>query len=130
MCIRDSLKDGRTILSLRCLAPSLPFMAVSACIRGYYFARRDSFKPSSAQVIEQVAKMTFIVAVIGWWLPYGDAFACAATVLGMTVGEIVSCAYVVFTYYAGRKKERGVVTKRWKTDVYKRQGGSRPVCAH
>lgn len=109
------LKDGRTILSLRCLAPSLPFMAVSACIRGYYFARRDSFKPSSAQVIEQVAKMAFIVAVIGWWLPYGDAFACAATVLGMTVGEIVSCAYVVFTYYAGRKKERGVVTKRWKT---------------
>lgn len=98
------LKDERTILSLRCLAPSLPFMAVSSCIKGYFYAMRDSFKPSSAQVIEQVAKMIFIIFIIGLWLPYGDAFACAATVLGMTVGEIVSCAYVVMTYYADRKK--------------------------
>lgn len=93
------LKDSRTILSLRCLAPSLPFMAVSSCIKGYFYALRNSFQPSLATIIEQLAKMVFIAAIIGLWLPYGDAYACAASVFGMTIGEIISCAYVVASYY-------------------------------
>lgn len=109
------LQDSRTVLSLRYLAPSLPFMAVSACIKGYYFALRNSFTPSSAQIIEQVVKMLFIFSVIGFWLPRGDAYACAATVLGMTVGEVASCAYVVCLYYADRKRERQRPCKRRKT---------------
>lgn len=99
------LNDKRTILSLRCLAPSLPFMAVSCCIKGYFYALRNSFKPSAATVIEQTAKMIFIMAIIGTWLPFGDAFACAAAVLGMTVGEIVSCAYVVTAYYTDKSRK-------------------------
>lgn len=107
------LKDSRTILSLRCLAPSLPFMAVSSCIKGYFYALRNSFKPSSATVIEQLAKMSFILAIIGLWLPYGDTYACAAAVLGMTVGEIISCAYVVATYYtdSSRKLQKNAKQK-------------------
>ena len=42
------LKDPRTILSLKILAPSLPFMAVSACFRGYFFAVRQVIKTASA----------------------------------------------------------------------------------
>lgn len=99
------LHDERTILSLCCLAPSLPFMAISACIKGYFFALQDSLKPSSAQVIEQVAKMGFAMGILYFWLPLGDAFGCAATVLGMTIGEIVSCGYIIATYYATRKPE-------------------------
>lgn len=94
------LGDPRTVLSLRCLAPSLPFMAASSCIKGYFYALRNSMRPSSATVIEQIAKIVFIICIIGLWLPYGDAYACAATAMGMTVGEIISCAYVMATYFS------------------------------
>lgn len=46
------LKDPRTILSLKILAPSLPFMAVSACFRGYFFAVRQVIKTASEQLLE------------------------------------------------------------------------------
>lgn len=106
------LKDPRTVLSLKYLAPSIPFMAVAACIKGYYYALRKSFMPSSAQVIEQIVKMAFIMVVIQLWLPYGDEYACAAAVLGMTVGEISSCVYAVCMYFAGKTKEKKQVYKR------------------
>lgn len=93
------LSDERTILSLRLIAPSLPFMAVSSSIKGYYFALRNSIKPSSATVIEQVAKMIFIMAIIGMWLPYGFVYATAAASLGMTIGEIVGASYMMLTYF-------------------------------
>lgn len=99
------LKDTRTVLSLRCLAPSLPFMAVSSCIKGYFYALRNSFKPSSAIVIEQLSKIAFTVAIIGLWLPYGDTYTCAVAVLGMTVGEIISCIYTVAAYFSGNGRK-------------------------
>ncbi|MDR2933112.1 MAG: oligosaccharide flippase family protein, partial [Oscillospiraceae bacterium] len=34
------LKDARTIVSLRILAVGIPFLAVSACLRGYFVASR------------------------------------------------------------------------------------------
>ena len=51
------LKDPRTILSLKILAPSLPFMAVSACFRGYFFAVRQVIKTASEQLLEQIAEI-------------------------------------------------------------------------
>lgn len=120
------LNDSRTVLSLRCLAPSLPFMAASACIKGYFFALQNSMKPSSAQVIEQVAKMGFAMWILPFWLPLGDAFGCAACVLGMTIGEMVSCGYIIATYYADRSREKGPVRKQ-KRVLWEMIGISLPI---
>lgn len=108
------LGDERTILSLRCLAPGIPFLAVSSCLKGYFFAMRNSFKPSSATVIEQVSKMIFIMCVIGIWLPLGDSFACAAVSMGMTIGEIISCAYIIAAYYSEKNKSKSKLHKQRK----------------
>ena len=55
---KQVLKDPRTILSLKILAPSLPFMAVSACFRGYFFAVRQVIKTASEQLLEQIAELS------------------------------------------------------------------------
>ena len=87
-------------------------MAVAACIKGYYYALRKSFMPSSAQVIEQIVKMAFIMVVIQLWLPYGDEYACAAAVLGMTVGEISSCVYADVCILQVKPKRKSRFYKR------------------
>ena len=38
------LSDPRASILLKLLTPSLPFMAVSACIKGYFFALRQAAK--------------------------------------------------------------------------------------
>lgn len=106
------LSDQRTALSLKFLAPGLPFMAVSACIKGYYYALQDSIRPSSAQVIEQIAKMTAGILLLQLWLPLGETYACAATALGMTIGEFISCSYVLITYYHHKQNRKEPISNR------------------
>ena len=82
------LKDPRTILSLKILAPSLPFMAVSACFRGYFFAVRQVIKTASEQLLEQIAEIVIFALVVNFLAPMGLEYACCAIVLGTTGAEI------------------------------------------
>lgn len=98
------LKDPRTILSIRYLAPCIPFMALSSCLRGYFYGIQDVTKPAFAQVLEQFIRIGVVYVIIGYWIPKGLEYACAAAILGITAGEIISCAYVYFAYRASNKK--------------------------
>lgn len=92
------LKDARCAFSLRLLAPGMPFLAVSACFRGYFIAGRSMTNPAASQVLEQLFKMGFIIILLGYWLPKGIEYACAAVVLGITFGELVCFAYTVLGF--------------------------------
>lgn len=102
---RSFLHDERTIFAVRILAPSFPFISISTCIKGYYYAKRHVMKPASSQILEQLTRMTVIYTVTGLWAPRGLDYACASAVLGITIGEITSCLYCVILYYA-EKRER------------------------
>ena len=98
------LRDARAPLSLQILAPSLPFISVSACLRGYFMARRNAASPSNSQILEQAVRMAIIIVLIDRTLSLGLTYTCAAVVLGNTVSEIVSCAYMYFGYRRDLKK--------------------------
>ena len=100
---QNVLRDPRTLYSIIFLAPSLPFMAVSSCVKGYFYALRKSFHPSNSTVIEQISKMLFIFCLINFYISRGDEYSCAIVSLGMTVGEVVSCVYIGIIYYIQKK---------------------------
>jgi len=88
------LNDSRTVLPLKILAPSLPFIGVSSCLRSYFLAKRKVGKNASAQILEQFVMIFIVVSLIGMFAAKGLGYACAAVVLGTTAAEIVSCGYV------------------------------------
>ncbi len=92
------IKDPAAALSLRILAPGLVFLSLSACFRGYFLAVSKVSKPAVAMILEQFSRMAIIVFLMGIWLPLGLQFACAAAVVGMTVSEFFSAAYLYFCY--------------------------------
>ena len=47
-----ALHDKRAVSALMLLSPSLPFLAVSACVRGYFLARKKTLQTSGEQLIE------------------------------------------------------------------------------
>ncbi len=98
------LHDERAILPLKILAPSLPFMAISACFRGYFFAVRQVIKTASEQLLEQIIEMIIFVSLIGSMLPKGLEYACCAIVIGTTIAEFASCFYSYFLYKNDIKK--------------------------
>lgn len=98
------LHDTRAILSLKVLAPSLPFMAVSACFRGYFYAVRRVIKTASEQLLEQIIEIAIFSSLIGFFLPKGLEYACCAVVIGTTIAEAMSAFYSYFMYRADKKK--------------------------
>jgi stage V sporulation protein B len=100
------LGDGSTLLSLRILAPGLPFIAVSSCFRGYFIAHRRTGNPARAQLLEQLFKVGFIVPLLPRWMPFGLEYACALIVLGLTLGEAVCFLYTLAGFLLMKKRER------------------------
>ena len=92
------INDSRTILPLKILAPSLPFMAVSSCFRGYFYAVRKVVKTASEQLFEQFVEIIVFAILIGRLAPLGLSYACCAVVIGTTAAEILSCGYSYILY--------------------------------
>lgn len=92
------LGDARAELSLRILAPGLPFMAVGSAIRGYFFARRQVGPNSRSQIYEQIVRIGLVMAIMPLVLDWGIQYACAAVMLGNTVSEVISCLLMVWYY--------------------------------
>lgn len=93
------LHDARAILPLQILAPSLPFMAASAILRGYFMARREVAPNARAQIFEQILRIVLVAALLSRLGSDDIAVACVAVVCGNTVSEAFSWFYMHLCYH-------------------------------
>lgn len=100
------LNDARTINAIKILAPSLPFMAVTACFRGYFIGRGKILKSASSQIFEEMIRMSIIMGTIGYFLPRGLETACYSIVIGSTGAEMIGCGYAWALYFWDKRKDR------------------------
>ncbi len=98
------LKDSRSILSIKILAPGLPFVAISSCFRGYFYAVRQVIQTASEQLFEQVIEILIFIILIGKLAPLGLEYALASIVIGTTISEFLSCIYSYVLYKKDVKK--------------------------
>lgn len=110
--------DTRTILSLRLLSLSLPFVAMSSVMSGYFTAVQRVIKSSAVSAIEQVVRIAVIVYTLGLLKPDNLEYSCAVVVVGGVVAEIVSFALIFILYefdkrrYKSKGKPGTGITKR------------------
>lgn len=98
------LKDERTVLSLKILAPSLPFMAFSACLRGYFYARRKIIQTSGEQLLEQIIEIGVFIFIFTFFAPQELTYSCCAIVIGTTFAEFISFFYSLALYLIDTRK--------------------------
>ncbi len=92
------LKDSRAILSLKILAPSLPFLALSSCYRGYFMAVRKASYAASEQLIEQIIEFLIFAILINLFPMSNIEYTCAYLVLSTTIAEVISFLFSYFLY--------------------------------
>ncbi len=119
----NMLGDTRMRLSLYTLSPSVLFMGISYCLKGYFYAARKIIPPASSEILEQIVKFISIKGFLKMLLPFGIEYGCAAIFLGISVGELSSCAYLLFFY----KKEGNKSARSTKELVFKLLGISIPA---
>jgi len=98
------LGDERTRISLQALAVSLPFIAVSNVMSGYFSAVRRIYKSAISNVIEQFIKIAIIIVALDYFAPRGIEYACLALVIGTSVSEGISFSYMFLLYLVDKKR--------------------------
>ncbi len=104
------IMDERAEYSLKILALSLPPVAVSAALNGYFTARKTLVKYSIVQLIEQFCRIGATVFGLALATGSGLSALCGAIAAGTTVSEIVSCV-LSCTLYIYDKKEKNIFTE-------------------
>ena len=90
---KSLLGSPETIPALRALALSLPFMAISGALSGYFIAVRRSRIGAVLRVGEQVLRFSLLPLLLSLLAPRGLRFACLAVVLSSGISEGVSCLF-------------------------------------
>ncbi len=98
------LGDARTVSSLRVLALTLPPIAVSSCLGGYFTAVRRIAKSAGVGIIAQFLRIGFCSFLLTRWLPSGVEMTCLALVLGGALSEFSSLIFNLLAYLWDRHR--------------------------
>lgn len=80
---------------LKIIAFALPFVSIKGCIHGYYIGIGNSSVPAICQLAEQTARVGSIICIASSFL-YVKFPGAKLAVIGMTIGEIISCLLVLY----------------------------------
>lgn len=83
---------------------SLPFISMSSCLNGYFAAVRNTIKPASDQILEQLLKVTLISLFLNHFMPCGLEYICISLILGNIISEIISFIYIYILYKFDKRK--------------------------
>ena len=106
------LGDSRTVISLKILPLSLPFIGASSVFRGYFIAKRKILPNSVGQIIEQAARIIIIVSFINAFYQKGIAACCFGIILGDALAEAFGFLLLLLSYFVeiralkGQKSEK------------------------
>ena len=88
------LSDPRISAGICCLVPSVLFMGISYCLKGYFYASRKVSFPAISEFLEQAVKFISITILLKVFLPFGVEYGCAAVFAGISIGEFSSCLFL------------------------------------
>lgn len=91
--------------ALRVLPLSLPFLGVSACIRGYFTARRRSAPGCAGQILEQLVRIAATCYFMNRLAGAPLRTVTAAVLLGDCVAEAVFTLFILICYRFDKRKQ-------------------------
>ncbi|PAQ16378.1 stage V sporulation protein B [Bacillaceae bacterium SAOS 7] len=107
--------DPRTYYPLVAITPTIPIIAVSSVLRGYFQGKQNMKPAAYSQIIEQIARILLIVVLTKKFLPLGIEYAAAGAMTAAAIGELASLVYLL-TMFKIKKNFR--LRKRFFTAVH------------
>jgi len=98
------IKDQRSVLSLRVISISLPPLAMSAALSGYFTAVGRVYKSSISQFLEQLTRIVTVVVIYSIFGSDDVETSCAVIMLGGALGDFVSFTLQYTMYLFDRKR--------------------------
>lgn len=96
------LRDIRTLKPLRLCAATLPLIALTSCLNGYFTAVRRVYKNVIAQISEQASRLGFCVLLLELIMGRDMESCCTALVLGGALAEMLSFTISLLLFIVDR----------------------------
>ena len=93
------------------LAISLPFISMTSAISGYFLAVRNVIRTSISQIAGQLIRIGIVFVLVSYIFPNSINNSALALVVGGTVSEIISFAFLYLTYSKDKKKHNTLKDK-------------------
>lgn len=98
--------EDRSMYAIAGLAPTVFFLSLSSCLRGYFQGREDMVPTAVSQVIESIVKLVVGVGLALYLLNRTQLpeIGAAGAIVGVSVGAFVALIYAVIYLIHSRKK--------------------------
>ncbi len=97
------LQDSRAYWGLLALTPAVFFATVLASFRGYFQGQQLMTPPALSQVLEQIVRVTAMLALAWYLLPLGLEYAAAGAAFGAVPGTVTGLVVLTcFYFYYGK----------------------------
>lgn len=109
-----AMKEEKAVLAIKMISPAIFFVALGTAYKSYYQGVANMIPTALSQVAEAVVKLAagYYLAVL--FIKAGTSKTAGGAIMGVTAGEIVATAILMFMYIFG-KKEVYVKTKKIQT---------------
>lgn len=115
---RFGLDDERTVVPLRLLSFTLPFISAATVLNGYFTAVRRVHKTAPIQIVGQAIKIYGCIFFLGLFQSQNTEGACIAVALGGLLAESASCLIQAFFYCLEKKKNTHLVLSDSQKKAY------------
>lgn len=96
--------DARTVLSLKIISFSLPFLSLSSVLAGYFTACGRVYKSAATHMSEQLVRVGLVMLFLSMVPEFDLEKSCAAVVAGGTVAEVFSFLMISILYVFDKKR--------------------------
>jgi len=99
------LGDERTVSSLRVMALTLPPIALTSCMSGYFTAMRNIVPNAAVGVLSQLVRIGGCTYLMSLWLGDGEEAICLSLVLGGGISELAAFLMTWLAYAIERRNK-------------------------
>ena len=103
---RYGLDDIDVYYSIIAIGPAVFIVSIMASYRGYFQGRRNMMPTAISQVVEQLIRMTTMILLAYFLLPYGVEFAAAGAASGALWGAIGGLIIILILYYRHQQNNK------------------------
>ena len=98
------IRDSRAYYALVVLTPAVFFSSILASFRGYFQGYQMMTPPAVSQILEQLVRVVFMIALAYFLLPYGLEYAAAGAAFGAVPGGLTGLVVLSWFYRKARKE--------------------------
>ncbi|HSW36359.1 MAG TPA: polysaccharide biosynthesis protein [Candidatus Limnocylindrales bacterium] len=106
------IKDVKAVYPLMVMAPAIFFVTIMAAVRGFFQGQQNMMPTAASQILEQLVRVGFSIALVIILLPRGVELAVAGATSGTVIGAVAGLLLLAAFYRTKQHQLRTLASEQ------------------